>query len=358
MPSDLDSVGATLEASRSAFRSLLAEAAEVIRARKDQQEGWAADPVGALGRELGHFADGWVDVAAIAALVEPHEGPSTDAPPLWREAEARLNRIVEAEGAGTVVVVPQGGDLRDEVRDALSEIGRLFATLRGLGRETASTGAHPFHRWSGREHAAAPPVEVRVHAGDLRAMGLGEFLEGGQKIVLRVAGAASGAPLARLASPGLRVVQLSATDGAAVLADVLEGDASAVVALFEEPGGALLFDHRPDGELEVDEDELARMLDELSDDRDRERGELMHLQALRARRAMEAPAAASSNGASAPSFAAAASSPAAPGADSATPGAGALTPPASPGAPPPSEAADRLAGWLLANTDLQPPAEG
>jgi hypothetical protein len=95
----------------------------------------------------------------------------------------------------------------------------------------------PFADWVKSERRLAPPLVVRLLAGDLRAGGLAEFLDGRQKIVLVVEGDPAPAPLARLITPRTFVAQthdgtgldkLAAWDGPAIAAVVSESAASFV----------------------------------------------------------------------------------------------------------------------------------
>jgi hypothetical protein len=91
-------------------------------------------------------------------------------------------------------------------------------------------GPLPFRAWNRFERELAPPVVVEVEPDDLLVAGLGEFLDGLVKLVLVVRGATAPAPLARLVTPGTYVVQTA--------------DPAEVHGLAEapHPGVALLFD--------------------------------------------------------------------------------------------------------------------
>ena len=115
---------------------------------------------------------------------------------------------------------------------------------------------HPFHRWSPAERALAPPLVVEVAGTGLRGAGLLEFMEGGQKFVLAVRGAAPPAPLARLASPGVFVAQGLGEESLDLVARLAAHDGPGVVAVFEEGAGALAFVHSGEGGVELDPAEL------------------------------------------------------------------------------------------------------
>jgi hypothetical protein len=94
----------------------------------------------------------------------------------------------------------------------------------------------PFRKWNRSERRLAPPLVVEVGSEDLLPAGLGEFLDGGVKVVLVVQGPTTPAPLARLITPGTFVMQTAEA-----------GDLERL-ALSPHPGVALLFDEERDGQ--------------------------------------------------------------------------------------------------------------
>jgi hypothetical protein len=103
----------------------------------------------------------------------------------------------------------------------------------------------PPNLWNRAEKGCAPPLVLEVEGADLKAASLGDLLEGSQKIVLVVNGPAAPAPLVRLITPGMTVIQsddpldlaaLSATPGPGIAALMPEGAAKFVHA----PGGKSL----------------------------------------------------------------------------------------------------------------------
>jgi hypothetical protein len=148
------------------------------------------------------------------------------------------------------VDVDPGTDLRDAVARGLGRVGRAFGAARTV--ELARSGKYdeathggwtdnfPPQLWSRREKQLAPPIVVEVDGADLRPGGLADFLDGEQKIVLVVRGAAPPAALARLITPGLMVVQ---TEDPADLDAVAEVDGPAIAALVS--GDACRFTHVP-----------------------------------------------------------------------------------------------------------------
>ncbi len=333
MPSD-ERIGAALDALRKpleAFRSAVAASGEEVRAyRLARAE--RTDPAQSLERELGEFARGHIDAERLGALMAVAEAPDPLADRLMDVAHAVFDEVVRADERAFVVRVPPGGDLRDAVRDALASLGRAFGVAHAVERARSRRydpdhdhtllHAYPFHRWSARERALAPPLVVQVDGGDLRAAALSEFLDGGVKLVLVVDGKAPPAPLARLIAPETFVAQ--ASDGA-VVAALAGHEGPGVAAWIEAGAGGVAFVHDPEAgtrsweRLRVTDDpESVRAIAEGLERRGRAPGaaaDLRHLLELATPPAGDRPS---------------------------TDGAG----------PEAADPADRLAAWLLARTDL------
>ena len=242
MPSDdrMTLAAQALTPAREAFRSALVATAEDVRGFLASRGGPAGERVERLARELGPFAEGRIDSTRFAALLAPEAALDPATLDVVRRALAVLDERAEAsEDAGTVTV-PAGGDLRDAVRDALADFGRVFGAARALdlarsGRYRAEEHhalleSYPFRRWTAAERRVAPPLVVEVQGEDLRAGGLGDLLDGAVKVVILVGGAAPPAALARLISPGVWVGQSTSMDGLGALG---EWDGPGVIAVFD-----------------------------------------------------------------------------------------------------------------------------
>jgi hypothetical protein len=273
------------------FRSAVATASEEVRAYRAHHEEAAADPVGFLRRELGEFAEGLIDPRRLAGLLEVDEAPDPLTDRLMDEAHQLFGSIMKGGRGSFHVAVPEGGDLRDAVRDALAELGRAFGMAHAVekardhiyqpDKDHYLLHPYPFHRWSPLEKELAPPMVVEVAGSDLRAAGLVEFLDGWQKIALVVKGAAPSAALARLVSPAVFVAQAKTADGVELLGELAKREGPGIVAIFEDDAGALPFVYRPGMALEVDRDDLSAVLDVVS----RKKGQpgildLRHLESL------------------------------------------------------------------------------
>ena len=254
MPSDDSLITGALEAMRApaeAFHSSLARAVEDLRAFLTRHRKSPADPEHLVAAELGAFGAGHVDARRFSALLAPPETLETDD---LRHVERALETLTAAESRGTDLLrarVPGGGDLRDTVAQTLAEAGRVFGVIRQVAPLLDGCGSaldagslphgYPFSMWSLGERAVAPPLFIDVNGSDLDPAGLSEFLDGAQKIVLVVHGAAPPAPLARLVSPHVLVVQTHEADD---LARVASFSGPAISALGSK--GLVPFVHDPD----------------------------------------------------------------------------------------------------------------
>lgn len=252
MPSDdrtQDAVRA-LAAARETFLSAVSAAAEGVRGLIAAGESLDGNGERAA-RELGAFAAGRVDPARFGKLFAgsaPLEAAAVDALGL---AYATLNEIRGAGEDAFVVRVAGGESLAAAVLAALARLGRAFgaghvAELARSGRYRADEHAgylagYAPELWNRAERQVAPPLVVDVDGAALRGVGgLAEALQGLQKIVLVVRGACPPAPLARLITPDVFVMQ---TPAAGALDRVARSDAPAIGALV--PEGAAAFAHDP-----------------------------------------------------------------------------------------------------------------
>lgn len=253
MPSEGDLTQAALAAFRRPaddFDSVLAAAVGEVRAFLDSHRAPAGDPSERVAHELGAFAGTRIDASRFSGLLDE---PETLEAATLDQVQQALDALVHLKQRGSSLIridVPSGGDLREEIRKALTRIGRAFAAIRTVSRvrdgrgpevpdDALRTGLDP-RTWRAGERAKAPPLIVEVDGADLRIGGLADYLDGGQKFVLIVRGTAPPAPLARLLTPGVLVVQ---TRDPQELARVAAFQGPAVAALV--PDGCALFHHDP-----------------------------------------------------------------------------------------------------------------
>lgn len=227
-----------------AFHSAVATAEEEIRTYVTQRRGVSEYRAEQALVELGPFAVGRIDAEKFSTLLLDVEELTPEAAGVMERAEEILGGFAVG-GDFHLVSVPQGGDLRDAVKDALNHVGQVFGASRAVELARAGTfdpdqhnhflSTLPFRKWNRAERQLAPPLVVELEAEDLLPAGLGEFLDGAVKIVLVVEGPTPPAPLARLITPGTFVVQTADP------ADL------AALARSSHPGVGLLFDEaRPE----------------------------------------------------------------------------------------------------------------
>jgi hypothetical protein len=254
MPSDRQShtiVSQAREAlapAQQAFRAVCEAALAQGEAWWSEQAASEEDRAARLRAELGPFADGHVDAARFGALFGRAQTLEPDARSHMRCA---LNVLRGASTRTSVmtVSVPPGGSLLATMDDALADAGRAFAAARVIERVRAGHDSTeprvaladlPFRSWTRTERRYAPPIVVTVAGSDLHAGALGDYVDGRQKIVLIVEGPCPPAPLVRLVTPGALVVQ---TTDCAALERVARFDGPAAAAVV--PESAAWFVHDP-----------------------------------------------------------------------------------------------------------------
>ena len=231
------------------FRSALALTTEQVRGLLDEAGVDPEQAAPARARDLGAFAAGRIDMDRFGVLLESRPRAATADASLLQRAFALLTELLDREDGLLTVRVERGASLVGSVRRALTEIGRAFGAARAVSpltreseRDPSLLEGLPFARWNRAERDLAPPLLVHVDGADCHADGLAEFLDGSLKLVLRLRDAGPAAPLARLITPGVFVLQ----DGDDAALDGLAAwSGPGVAALVGE--GAARFVHDPDG---------------------------------------------------------------------------------------------------------------
>lgn len=252
MPSD-ERIAQALEAlsdAKEAFVSSVAISAEEVRGILERERGANENPQVKLAHELGPFAAGRIDLERLAPFMGVNERMDEGK---RAQVEAAHQTLLDLKTAGDEVFtakVPLDGYLRGTVFAALGKVGAAFGAARSVewalhdiappeGVEDAMDRFPP-NLWNRAERGWSPPIVIEVEGQDLRAASLSELLEGSQKIVLVVNGPAAPAPLVRLITPGVTVIQ---TDDPAELAALAASPGPGVAALM--PEGAAKFTHLP-----------------------------------------------------------------------------------------------------------------
>jgi hypothetical protein len=257
MPSDerITQALQALTSSREGFTSSVAISAEEVRGILEREQGVDENPQLKLAHELGPFAAGRIDLDRLAPMVSANSKLDQEKRGQIQRALETLTALKKAGEDLFTAKVEVDGYLRGGITKALGEAGTAFGAGRSVewalhdiahpeGVDDAME-AFPPDLWNRAEKAYAPPLVIEVEGQDLKIASLGALLEGSQKIVLVVNGPAAPAPLVRLITPGVTVIQtddplelaaLSATPGPGIAALMPEGAAKFVHA----PGGSTL----------------------------------------------------------------------------------------------------------------------
>ncbi len=241
---------AALGPRREVYHSAVATAVDEVRSLLETQKPRRNGKGERIAAELGQFAAGRIDVERFASVLEDQE---VLAPDVVAQIQAALDTLSEVASGGDALYTTKlapGTDLRNGVREALAQTGRVFGAgraveaLRAGGRPADYTAGFAPERWNRVERAIAPPLVVELEGADLRPAGLADYLEGRQAIVLLVRKPAPPAAMARLIVPGVLVAQGPTADSL----DVLQGwDGPAVVAVVPETVTAFTYQPEDSG---------------------------------------------------------------------------------------------------------------
>lgn len=257
MPSD-ERIATALEAlaaAREGFSSSVALSAEEVRGILEREKDASENPQVKLAHELGPFAAGRIDLDRLAPFVSANSKLPGEARGRVETAFETLTSLRKAGDRLFTARVEADGYLRGAIIAALGRTGTAFGAARsvewalhGLAAPEGVDDAlksFPPTLWNRREKGCAPPLVLEVEGADLKVSSLGDLLEGSQKIILVVNGPAAPAPLVRLITPGVTVIQthdpgdlaaLGATPGPGIAAILPEGSARFIHA----PGGKTL----------------------------------------------------------------------------------------------------------------------
>jgi len=232
------------------FRSTLANTSEQIRLlinTRVERNGSSTDVARA---ELGEFAVGRIDAGRMAKLLSQVEPPAISHGEVVGRALEVCDELLARREELFRVVVAEGEDLHSAVGRALAEIGKAFAVARIVelvardqyraSEHEALLEGHPYEHWSRSERKVDLALVVCVAGRDLRVGGLADFLDRSMKFVLIVEGESPPAPLVRLITPKVLVMQ---TVDPLDLELIARYDGAGVVALI--PDTAAQFRHDP-----------------------------------------------------------------------------------------------------------------
>lgn len=252
MPSDegMDIALRTLAGAIEKYRSAVVTTAEEVRGFLASHQPPSTSRDEYLAVSLGSFAASRVDVGRFSTLVGDSSGEDAKIRQKVEGAYAILNGIASGDDNLFRLDLKSGDRVGWAVSNRLAEVGRVFAAGRIAGLATRgslnstnddkSLEGLEFEAWTSAERVVAPPLAVEIDGADLRAGELAGFLDGNVKIVLVVRGETAPAPLARLISPSVFVVQTADETG---LDRFARYEGPAVAALV--PENAARFIHDP-----------------------------------------------------------------------------------------------------------------
>lgn len=199
------------------YRSAVASTLEQIAGHAAAGQSHTEARAERLQAQLGPFAGGRIDAARLARLLGDRYAPDTRGLQRLERAAAVLSDLTGRDRDLFHATAPPGGDVAACVSAALAAIGRAFAAGRvasaaqsgassGLDEDAALEGFR-FGLWNAAERRLAPPLLVTVNGADLVAGALAPLLDGMQKILLIVDGPCAPAPLVRLITPDVLVIQ-------------------------------------------------------------------------------------------------------------------------------------------------------
>jgi hypothetical protein len=227
------------------FRTLMRDALTQGEAFLAAQTAGAEERITRARAELGRFSEGHIDPARFAALFPAVRCADPATLEVLRQAVGTLRAVLNRGEAMFVVAVPSGGQLGDVLRQALAALGQALGAvilIELVRSERYRAEQHErllapveFPAWNNAARQVAPPLAVTLDGADLHAGALAQFTDGREKIVLVVRGACAPAPLVRCITPGTLVLQtadgrgldrVAAFDGPAIAAIVSKGAAT------------------------------------------------------------------------------------------------------------------------------------
>jgi hypothetical protein len=237
---------------RARFRTAVESARDQMRAYIASHRADSDERATNSNRELGAFASGRIDTNRFATLFSNSGSVSYEAITRIERFIAGLDEVLAKSDGFFAIEVPRGGNAATAAADAFGNAGCAFGAV--LAFQAAKTGSYryeqherrlesfPFNRWNRGERLMAPPLVMEVDGEDFSGDQLAGFIDGNVRIIVVIRGVSSPAPLARLVTPGVLVIQSTTAESLAKLAGY-EGPAVAALV----PDGAAIFTHDPRG---------------------------------------------------------------------------------------------------------------
>lgn len=255
MPSNFDctcpdAVKTVASASLGDFRSSLATAVGLLRGSLAQVTGDSKKKQEIAEKSLGSFAAGRIDASRFEEFATNKTTVEASAGPIIERALDVMVELMDSGDALNRVRLEEGQNLRCLLSRTTKNIGRAFGAAQAV--ELAKVGnyieaehggwfdAYLYKNWSAVQRNLAPAIVVELADGSAQATNIGEYVDGNFKAILVYGEDCPPAPLARLITPGVFVLQTSDCLG---LDDFLSFEGPGIAAVV--PQGAARFAHDP-----------------------------------------------------------------------------------------------------------------
>ena len=255
MPSDHncdcpEDVKAVASASLGDFRSSLATTVGILRSSLAQVTGDSAKKQEMAEKSLGSFGAGRIDAQLFDKLAVNKATVAAGAGPVIERALDVMVELMDAGDSLNRVKLSEGQNLRCLMSRTLKNIGRAFGAAYAVELAKADMfdesehagmfDAYLYKNWSPAQRALAPAIIIELANGSAQTTNLSEFVDGNQKVVLVYGEDCPPAPLARVISPGMFVLQTTDCLG---LEDFLSYQGPGIAAVV--PQDAARFAHDP-----------------------------------------------------------------------------------------------------------------
>jgi hypothetical protein len=246
-----EDVKAVASASLGDFRSSLATTVGILRASLAQVTGDTAKQQEIAEKSLGSFAVGRINVESFDKFAVNKTAVAEGAGPIIERALDVMVELMDMGDSLNRVKLNEGQNLRCMMSRTLKNIGRAFGAAHAV--ELAKAGAYSenehaglfdaylYKNWSPAQRALAPAIVIELANGSAQTTNLGEFVDGNQKVVLVYGEDCPPAPLARLISPNMFVLQTTDCLG---LEDFLSYQGPGVAAVVPQTSARFAHDPR------------------------------------------------------------------------------------------------------------------
>lgn len=246
-----EDVKAVASASLGDFRSSLATTVGILRASLAQVTGDSSKQQEIAEKSLGSFAVGRINVESFEKFAVNKTTVAEGTGPVIERALDVMVELMDTGDALNRVKLNEGQNLRCMMSRTLKNIGRAFGAAHAVELAKAGTysenehaglfDAYLYKNWSPAQRALAPAIVIELANGSAQTTNLGEFVDGQQKVVLVYGEDCPPAPLARLVSPNMFVLQTTDCLG---LEDFLSYQGPGVAAVVPQTSAHFAHDPR------------------------------------------------------------------------------------------------------------------